>query len=80
MRSPAPPSTSFTREHILSAFMLQVILCLKVPVDINLPCCVLTAFEMICIDVIGISTLYSYILEDNGSIPEIEHSIPYPWK
>ena len=57
------------------------ILCLKVKVEINLLCLVqLVKLEMGFIDVIGISALYLYILEENSSIPEIEHSIPYPWK
>ena len=66
--------------------VLHIILCLKVRVRINLPCLVHTAFclsgklEMIVIDVISISTLYLFILEENSSITEIEQSIPYPWK
>ena len=69
MRSHPLPSTSLVREYIIRAFALQVILCLKVPVKINLPCRVHTAFllsgknEMIFIDVIGIFTLYLYSLE-----------------
>ena len=86
MRSAPPPSTFLARVYITSAFAIQVILCLKVQVEINLPCHVHTAFflsgklEIIFIDVIGISTLYLYFCRKNSSIPEIKQSIPYPWK
>ena len=66
MRSPPPPSTPLVREHIISAFALQLILCLKVPAM----SCTLQLFlfsgkiEMIFMDVIDISALYWYILEE----------------
>ena len=59
MLSPPPP-TSLAREYIISAFALHIILCLKVTQIFLLN----GKFEMIAIDVIGISTLYLYILEE----------------
>ena len=66
------PSTSLERGYIMSAFALPFILCLKVLIEINLPChfvyiqlfLLSGKLEMISIDVIGISTLYLYILEE----------------
>ena len=56
----------------MSAFALHVILCVKVLIEINLPCYFVYIqlfllsgkLEMVSIDVIGISTLYLYILEE----------------
>ena len=48
MRSLPPLSTSLAREYIISAFVLPDILCLKVPVEINLPCRVHTIWIAYC--------------------------------
>ena len=64
MCSSPPPLISLAREYVISAFVLQVLLCPKVPVDINFPCRVHTAFEMIFIDGTGFYTLYLYIFEE----------------
>ena len=71
MLSPPPP-TALAREYIISAFALHIILCLKIAQLFLLS----GKLEVISIDVIGISTLYLYILEEKWLKLNIVSHIP----